>query len=111
MSLLRANHTLTVIVYRVAEDDPVGPGLHTWKVVAIPVEYATPKQIKLKKPLPGSGGTVFKPDAYGRLFFETPLQAIRHFLTVKRFEIESLDRKRAEADRAIAWATSQEGMR
>jgi hypothetical protein len=110
MSILKANSTLTVLVYCVAEDDPPGPGKHTWKAVAVPVERASEKQIKLKKPLPGHGGTVFPPDAYGRLFFETPLQAIQHFLAARRLEIEALERRRAEAERALAWARSQEGM-
>ncbi len=110
MSTLEVGSGITVLVYCVAEDDPPGPGRHTWKATAVPVERASAKQIKLKKPLPGHGGTVFPPDAYGRLFFETPLQAIQHFLTARRLEIESLDRRRAEAERALAWAMAQEGV-
>ena len=100
------------LVYRVAEIDPPpdARGPHTWKAACVVVERASNRQIKLKTPLPGHGGTVFKPDVLGRLFFETPLQAIQFFLTARRLEIESLDRRRKEAERAIAWATSQEGV-
>ncbi len=98
------------VVYRVVEVDPPSEGAHTWKTAAIVVERASAKQIKLKTPLPDNGRTVFKPEALGRLFFETPLQAIQHFLAARRLEIESFDRRRKEAERAVAWATSQEGM-
>ena len=101
------------LIYRVVEVDPP-PDVrepHTWKAACVVVERASDRQIKLKMPLPGHGGTVFKPDALGRLFFETPLQAIQFFLTARRLEIEALDRRRTEAERAIAWATtSQESM-
>ena len=97
------------LVYVVAEVDPPPnepPNEpHTWKAAYVVVEKASDRQVKLKTPLPGRGGTVFKPDALGRLFFETPLQAIQFFLTARRLEIESLDRRRKEAERAIAWAT------
>jgi hypothetical protein len=100
------------LVYRVTEVDlhPDERGPHTWKAACVVVDKASDRQVKLKTPLPGHGGTVFKPDALGRLFFETPLQAIQFFLTARRLEIESIDRRRAEAERAVAWATSQEGM-
>ena len=100
------------LVYVVAEVDPP-PDVrerHTWKAASVVVDKASDRQVKLKTPLPGHGGTVFKPDALGRLFFETPLQAIQFFLTARRLEIESIDRRRTEAAREIAWATSQEGM-
>ncbi|MDQ3300612.1 MAG: hypothetical protein M3619_28865 [Myxococcota bacterium] len=100
------------VVYRVVEIDPPPDRRerHTWKAAAVIVDRASNRQVKLKTPLPEHGGTVFKPDAFGRLFFESPLQAIQHFLAARRLEVESLDRRRKEADRAIAWATSQEGM-
>lgn len=100
------------LVYRVVEVDPPPDvrELHSWKAAAVVVERASNRQIKLKTPLPGHGGTVFMPDALGRHFFETPLQAIRFFLAERRLEIESLDRRRKEAERALAWATSQEGV-
>lgn len=96
------------LIYLVIEDDPVGAGPHTWKVAAVEVERASLRQIKLKRPLPDNGGTVFKPDALGRLFFETLLQAIQHFLIAQRLKIETFTRRCAEAKRAVAWATSQE---
>lgn len=98
------------LVYRVVEVDPPleKRELHTWKAACVVVGRASDRQVKLKTPLPGLGGTVYKPDALGRLFFETPLQAIQFFLIARRLEIESLDRRRKEAERAIAWATSQE---
>lgn len=98
------------LVYRVIEIDPPDEGRHTWEVACVTVEHASAKQIKLKTSFSGIFAKRFKPDALGRIFFETPLQAIQHFLVARRLEIASLDRKRAEAERAIAWATSQEGM-
>ena len=100
------------VVYRVIEIDPP-PDVyerHTWKVQAVVVERASNRQIKLKTPFSDLSRTVFQPDAFGRVFFETPLQAIQFFLTARRLEIESFDRRRKEAERAIAWATSQAGM-
>lgn len=100
------------LVYRVIEVDPPpdARGLHTWKATAIIVAHASDRQIKLKTPLPGHGGTVFQPSALGQNFFETPLQAIQFFLTARRLEIETLEHRRKEAERAIAWATGQPGM-
>jgi len=64
------------LVYRVIEEDPPPPSRdrYTWKVTASVVASASTKQIKLKTPLPEHNGTVFKPDALGRLFYETPAQ-------------------------------------
>lgn len=107
---LKTGSSITVLVYRVVEDEPVGEGKHTWKTAAIAVERASARQIKLARPLPGHGGSVFKPTDLGRLFFESPLQAIKHFLIARQLEIDSFDRKRKEAERAIAWAKSQEGI-
>ena len=100
------------LVYRVIEVDPPPDKSerHTWKAACVRVERASTRQVKLQTPLPGHSGTVFKPDALGRLFFESPLQAIQFFLTERRLEIESLDRRRKEAERAVSWATSQEGV-
>lgn len=98
------------IVYRVIEVDPPGNEPHTWKVACVAVEKASTRQVRLQKRFDGLANILFEPDALGRIFFESPLQAIQFFLTSKRLEIESLDRRRKEADRAIAWATSQEGM-
>ena len=101
-----------VVVYRVVEIDPP-PDVderHTWKVAAATVERGSVKQIKLRAPFPGLARTVFDPSAFGNAFFETPLQAIRAFLAERRLEIASIDRRRKEAERAITWATSQEGV-
>lgn len=100
------------VVYRVIEVDPPPDvqGHHTWAVAAVPVERASTQQIKLKRFFPGLSRKVFEPSAFGRVFFETPLQAIQVFLTERRLEIESIDRKKKEASRAIAWALDQEGM-
>ena len=97
------------LVYRVVEVDPPGDGPFTWKAACVVVERASDRQVKLKTPFSGIGRTVFDPSALGRVFFETPLQAIQFFLTAQRLEIESFDRRRKEAERAIAWAMSQEG--
>ena len=110
----RANRPLKAgdLVYRVGEVDPPPDKRepHTWKAACVVVERASNRQVKLKAPLPGLNRTLFPPNALGRVFFETPLQAIQFFLTERRLEIESLDRRRKESERAIAWATSQEGM-
>ena len=100
------------VVYRVVEVDPP-PDVqerHTWKAAAAVVERASVKQIKLRCAFPGLPRTVFDPSAFGRVFFETPLQAIQVFLAERRLEIESLDRRRKEAERALAWAYRQEGI-
>jgi hypothetical protein len=101
-----------VVVYRVVEVDPPPgeSGLHTWKAAAATVERGSAKQIKLRAPFSGLDRTVFDPSAFGRVFFETPLQAIQFFLAERRLEIEAIDRRRKAAERAIAWATSQEGI-
>lgn len=99
------------IVYRVVEVDPFNDNVpHTWKVATVIVESASAKQIKLRTYFSGLSRKLFKPVALGRVFFETPLLAIQFYVTERRLEIESLDRKRKEAERALAWATSQEGM-
>jgi hypothetical protein len=97
------------VVYRVEEDDPPPDvhGPHSWKTVARTVEKASARQIKLRTPFPGHFRVLYPPDALGRVFFETPLQAIRHFLVERRLEIESLDRRLKEAARAVAWAEGQ----
>ena len=94
------------IVYRVVEVDPPPDvhGPHTWEAAAIVVDRASAKQIKLKRPFRGLARTVFEPRAFGRLFFETPKQAILCFLIEQREEIAALDRRRREAERALAWA-------
>ena len=105
---MKAGH----LVYRVVEVDPPPDKYerHTWKAACVIVERASARQVKLKTPFDGLARTVFQPSALGRIFFETPLQAIQFFLVGRRLEIESIDRRRKEAERAIAWATSQEGM-
>lgn len=97
------------VVYRVIEVDPP-PDVcepHTWKAASVGVERASDKQIKLKRPFQGLARTVFDPTAFGRVFFETPQQAIQCFLAERHNEIVSLDRKRKEAERALAWAEGQ----
>lgn len=97
------------VVYRVIEVDPPPDVLepHTWEAASVSVERASDKQIKLKRPFQGLARTVFEPTAIGRVFFETPQQAIQCFLTERRNEIMSLDRRRKEAARALAWAEGQ----
>lgn len=104
---LKAGH----LVYRVIEVDlPDDTSPHTWKAACVVIANASARQVKLKTNFPGLGRLLFKPDALGRVFFETPLQAIQFFVTERRLEIESLDRKKKGVERAIAWAASQEGM-
>jgi hypothetical protein len=99
------------LVYRVIEVDlpPNIPGRHTWEVASVVIERASSKQIKLSAHFTGLANKVFDPDAFGRVFFETPLQAIQYFLSSKRLEIESLDRRRKEVERATAWAEIETG--
>jgi hypothetical protein len=98
-------------VYRVVEvESPDEEAPHGWKVACGVIDTFSPKQIVLRAYLPGLDKKRFKPDALGRVFFETPLTAIRHFLTARQLEIEAIDRKRADNVRAIAWANEQEGM-
>ena len=100
------------LVYRVIEIDPPPDKheRHTWKAACVVVERASVRQIKLKTPFSDLTRTMFQPSAFGRVFFETPLQAIQFFMAERRLEIESLDRRRKESERALAWATSQEGV-
>lgn len=106
MSALKAGS----LVYRVVEVDPPDSGPHTWKVACVAVAKASDRQILLKHRFVGLANIRFEPGAFGRIFFETPLQALQHFLTARRLDVESLARKREEAERAIAWTTNQEGM-
>jgi len=100
-----------VCVYRVVEVEPAEEDEpHSWKVACGVIEAFSSKQIVLKAYLPGLDKKRFKADAFGRVFFESPLAAIRHFLTAKQLEVEAIDRKRADNMRAIAWASTQEGM-
>lgn len=95
------------LVYRVVEIEPPVEGrdlLYTWKSQAVAVEKASERQIKLRTNFYGMGRKLFTPDAYGRVFFATPRLAILHFVAERKLEIESLDRKRADAVRAIEWA-------
>lgn len=66
--------------------------------------------MKLKKAFPGTTSQLYKPDALGKSFFETPLQAIKCFLAARRLDIDSIERRRKEVERAIEWATNQAGM-
>lgn len=98
-------------VYRVVEDDlPDGEPRHTWKVACVTVEKASDRQVQLSKRFQGLANIRFEPEALGRYFFETPLQAIQAFLTERRLEMETLERKRATATRAIEWAVVQPGV-
>jgi len=97
------------VVYRVIEVDPPPdvPGLHTWQAGSVIVERASDKQIKLRRPFPGLARLVFEPSAFGHYFFETAQQAIQAFLIERRSEIKALDRRKKEAERALAWAEGQ----
>jgi hypothetical protein len=106
-SILRAGD----LVYRVIEIDPPNEGPITWQVTSAVVKSASAKQIQLKTYLPGLWRTRFKPNMLGRTFFETPLGAIQWFSAAQRGEIETMDRRRKQAERAIAWATAQEGVK
>lgn len=97
------------VVYRVIEVDPPPdvPGPHTWQVGSVIVERASDKQIKLRSLFAGLPRLVFEPSAFGRYFFETPQQAIQAFLTERKGELVALDRRRRDAERALAWAENQ----
>lgn len=96
------------VVYRVVEYDPPDENTpHTWKVASAVIERASDKQIKLKSQPPGFPRILFQPDALGRAFFESPLQAVKAFLKEQQAQIESLERQRKTAERAVTWATSE----
>jgi hypothetical protein len=94
------------VVYRVVEFDPPPDeeGPHTWKAAAVVVERASAKQIKLRSTFPGMERVVFDPSAFGRDFFASPLEAIKVFLIARRAELESIERRRKDVERAFAWA-------
>lgn len=92
------------LVYRVVEVDPPTKGPHTWEVAAIAVKQASAKQIRLKACFAPLWRTQFTPYALGRAFFTTPAAAIAAFLAAQRRELESLDRRRKDTERAVAWA-------
>lgn len=98
------------VVYRVTEVDHHDQEEHTWRPQAIVVEQTSPRQIKLRTPFNGLARKVYAPDAYGRVFFATPRQAIRHFREVTTLEVEALKRRQHEAARALAWAGREESI-
>ena len=95
------------LVYIVTEVDPPTRGPHTWEVTSFGVTYASAKQIKLDRCAATLWSTRYQPDALGRIFFETPDAAIAAFLTAKRSNLESLERRRTDTERAITWAINQ----
>jgi hypothetical protein len=97
------------LVYRVNEADPPAKGPHTWTVASVAVEQASTKQIKLKSCSATGWRVKFEPGALGRVFFATPAAAIAAFLAAKRRELEILERRRKDSERAIAWAVRQQG--
>jgi hypothetical protein len=93
------------VVYRVVEWDlPDAESDFTWKAQAVEIERASNIQIKLKKPFSDMSSKIFKPSALGRVFHETPLQAIQHFMAECRLKVDELERKRSQLERAIMWA-------
>lgn len=96
------------VVYRVVEYDPPEEGVsHTWRVESRVVKQASAKQITLKSYFSGHFRIQYNQNALGRLFFATPALAIEAFAAGQCEEIESLDHKRKEIERALAWAYSQ----
>lgn len=95
------------LVYRVAESDHPDKVPHTWKVVSRVVKKASAKQITLASFFPGHYLVQFTPDALGRVFFSAPSAAIEAFARQQRLDIENLDRRRKETERALAWAYAQ----
>lgn len=96
------------LVYRVVEWDSPENDPHTWKVMSVAVERASVKQIKLKTYFSSLYRVQYEPRALGRIFFATPEAAVAAFLSAQRSELESLERHRKNAERAIAWAIAQE---
>lgn len=99
----------TIVVYRVEEVNPP-PGVkgpHTWKVAAIEA-YVHRKTIQLTKRFWNIEKIMWQPDALGRVFFETPLQAIDYFKRSQMALVESHQRCILENQRAIAWAQEQQ---
>lgn len=93
------------LVYSVIEYDPPEEGArHTWKVESRVVKQASERQITLKSFFPGHFRINFTPTALGLAFFATPQLAIEAFAEKQRANMEDLDRKRREAERALMWA-------
>lgn len=96
------------LVYRVGEFDPPEEGLHhTWKIESRAIKSASDRQITLASYFYGTSLLQFTPDALGRVFFATPAEAVEAFAWRQRDEMESLDRRRKDAERAILWAYEQ----
>jgi hypothetical protein len=99
------------VVYRVVEyDSPDENTPHTWKIESRAVKQASSRQVTLVRLFTGLSRQRFAPDDLGRLFFATPGQAVEAFAGHQRGEIDSLDRRRREAERALAWAYGQGAM-
>lgn len=95
------------LVYRVVSYDLPTNEPHTWRVETATVVTASDRQITLS----GASkiklsGQRFKPNALGVLFFIVEEQAVTHFLSLQRKQVESAERAIDEAIRAMAWVRS-----
>lgn len=95
------------LVYRVIEVDLPTEAPHTWEVASVVVRHVGAKQIKLARCFASVWRVLFDLDALGRVFFATPAAAITAFLTERRSELETLERRRQDAERAITWAIAR----
>jgi hypothetical protein len=98
----------SIVVYRVApyirhDDEP--ETTPKYRVEARDAKAG--KMIALARPFTDLSKTCYSQKALGRIFFETPLQAIVNFAANQRLAIESADRARREAERALFWAYTQ----
>lgn len=94
-------------VYRVVECDPP-EGSHTWQIESREVAQASDKRITLKSYFSGIYRMRWDAIMLGRMFHATPLDALTYFINSKRSEIESLESRVRDAERALVWATTVE---
>lgn len=104
MTKLTANCIVYRVVPYVGHDDETDPPNHA---VETRIVKAAGKMIILVRPFTDLMKTRFAKDALGRIFFETPLQAIVHFAAEQRIAIDRADRARRRAESALFWAYEQ----
>lgn len=88
-------------VYRVVEHTEID-GSVGWRVQEATVKIAG-KRITLARPFASRFGLQFGADAFGRLFFATPAEAVRDFAAKQRRNIESAARMVRDAEEALDW--------
>jgi hypothetical protein len=104
MTKLTANCVVYRVVPYVGHDDETNPPNHA---VEARIVKSAGKMITLARSFTDRLKTRYDQKALGRVFFETPLQAITNFAAEQRIAIDSADRARHRAERALFWAYEQ----